>query len=65
MFYHNLSDTLVGRHAKDEEDMIRFDLLSPEEEKLIIPKLESMCQEDLKANGLNLDSSNVNGYQTP
>ncbi|VEU37440.1 unnamed protein product [Pseudo-nitzschia multistriata] len=57
--------TLVGRHAKDEEDMIRFDLLSPEEEKLIIPKLESMCQEDLKANGLNLDSSNVNGYQTP
>jgi len=56
--------TLVGRHAKDEEDMIRFDLLSPEEENIIIPKLESMCQEDLKANGLSLNSSSVEGATT-
>ena len=39
--------------------MIRFELLTSEEEKVIIPKLEEMCQEDLEANGLNFASSNA------
>eukprot|EP00536_Pseudo-nitzschia_multiseries_P011822 jgi/Psemu1/30152/gm1.30152_g len=63
-FFSAILDTLVGRHAKDEEDMIRFDLLTPEEENAIIPKLESLCQEDLKASGLSLTSSNVEGAAT-
>eukprot|EP00535_Pseudo-nitzschia_heimii_P007136 CAMPEP_0197174318 /NCGR_PEP_ID=MMETSP1423-20130617/891_1 /TAXON_ID=476441 /ORGANISM="Pseudo-nitzschia heimii, Strain UNC1101" /LENGTH=425 /DNA_ID=CAMNT_0042623233 /DNA_START=83 /DNA_END=1360 /DNA_ORIENTATION=+ len=50
--------TLIGRHVQDEQDMIRFELLTPEEDKVIIPKLEEICQEDLKANGLNFPSSN-------
>eukprot|EP00531_Pseudo-nitzschia_arenysensis_P010300 CAMPEP_0116139324 /NCGR_PEP_ID=MMETSP0329-20121206/13256_1 /TAXON_ID=697910 /ORGANISM="Pseudo-nitzschia arenysensis, Strain B593" /LENGTH=428 /DNA_ID=CAMNT_0003634369 /DNA_START=89 /DNA_END=1375 /DNA_ORIENTATION=+ len=48
--------TLVGRHVKDEDDIIRFELLTPEEDKIIIPKLEEMCREDLEANGLNFPS---------
>jgi len=51
--------TLVGRHVKDEEDIIRFDLLTPEEESVIVPKLEQMCQEDLQANGLTFESSDA------
>ena len=51
-------DTLIGRHVKDEKDMIRFELLTPEEDKVVIPKLEEICQEDLKANGLSFPSSN-------
>lgn len=54
-----IQDTLIGRHVKDEEDVIRFELLSPEEEKVIIPKLEEMCQKDLEANGLKFPSSNA------
>merc|ERR1711935_185844 len=50
--------TLIGRHVEDEEDIIRFELLTPEEDKVIIPKLEEMCREDLEANGLNFSSSN-------
>jgi hypothetical protein len=46
--------TLVGRHMKEEKDCIRFQLLSPEEEKVIIPKLEKICQEELEANGLTI-----------
>lgn len=42
---------------KDEEDIIRFELLTPEEDKVIIPKLEQMCREDLEANGLTFPSS--------
>jgi len=46
--------TLIGRHVEDEKDIIRFELLTPDEEKIIIPKLEGICQEDLKANGLTI-----------
>jgi hypothetical protein len=48
--------TLVGRHMKEEKDCIRFQLLTPDEEKVIIPKLEKMCQEELEANGLTVTS---------
>ncbi len=41
---------------QDEEDIIRFELLTPEEESVIVPKLEEMCQEDLEANGLTFPS---------
>ena len=61
-WYHILllyKDTLVGRHVKDGEDIIRFDLLTPEEEKVIIPKLEAMCQEDLEANGLSFSNNEL------
>lgn len=51
-----IADTLVGRHVQDEEDIIRFELLTPEEESVIVPKLEEMCQEDLEANGLTFPS---------
>jgi len=52
-------DTLVGRHIKDEEDILRFDLLTPEEETVILPKLEKLCREDLEANGLDFSSKDV------
>jgi len=48
--------TLIGRHVKEDEDIIRFELLTPEEDKVIIPKLEEMCREDLQANGLTFPS---------
>merc|ERR1712224_63842 len=44
--------TLIGRHVKDDEDIIRFELLDPKEEEIIIPKLEGICQEEMLANGL-------------
>ena len=48
--------TLVGRLNKEvtENEGIQFDLLSPEEEKIIIPKLEELCRKDLEASGLSL-----------
>jgi hypothetical protein len=57
--------TLVGRHMKEEKDCIRFQLLTPEEEKVIIPKLEKMCQEELEANGLTFtDQNSTSSYST-
>jgi hypothetical protein len=58
-------DTLIGRHVKDEEDIIRFELLTPEEDKVIIPKLEEMCREDLEANGLTFPSSTSSENAAP
>ncbi|KAG7344276.1 hypothetical protein IV203_022284 [Nitzschia inconspicua] len=49
--------TLVGRHMKDEKDSIRFQLLTPEEEKVLIPKLEKICEAELKAKGLTFPKS--------
>jgi len=43
---------LIGRHVKDDEDIIRFELLDPKEEEIIIPKLEGICQKEMLANGL-------------
>ena len=41
---------------------IRFELLSPEEEKTIIPKLEALCEQDMKAKGLSfLSTTDDNG----
>ena len=46
--------TIVGKYAEGEKEDLRFDLLTPEEEKLIIPRLEQVCQKDLEASGLSL-----------
>ena len=38
---------LIGKYAGDEKEGIRFELLTHEEERVVIPKLEELCQEDL------------------
>ncbi|KAL3916922.1 MAG: hypothetical protein SGILL_004955, partial [Bacillariaceae sp.] len=48
---------LVGRHMKEEKDCVRFQLLTPEEEAEIIPKLEALCEEEMKAKGLTFQQT--------
>jgi hypothetical protein len=45
---------LVGKYVEEPEGGIRFELMSPEEEAIVIPKLEQICQKDLEDAGLNL-----------
>lgn len=46
---------LIGKYIDADEDQdIRFELLTPEEEQVVIPKLEELCREDLEAAGLSL-----------
>jgi len=42
---------LVGRFVPDENDP-RFELLDPEEEKIVLPRLEEVCKTDLEQAGL-------------
>jgi hypothetical protein len=44
--------TIVGRHSGDETQDLKFDLLTLQEEKLVIPRLERICQKDLEEAGL-------------
>ena len=44
---------LVGKYVPDEKDA-RFELLTPAEEKIIFPRLEEVCKQDLEAAGLRL-----------
>jgi hypothetical protein len=46
--------TLVGKRIIEEEEGIRFELLTKEEEKVLVPKLEELCQEDLAKAGMSL-----------
>jgi hypothetical protein len=46
--------TIVGKYNAQDKDDLRFDLLTPDEEKLIIPRLEKICVQDLEAAGLSL-----------
>ena len=46
---------LVGKFTQDEDD-IRFDLLSPKDAELLVPRLEEACLEDLQKAGLSGDS---------
>ena len=47
--------TLIGRRIMDEDEQgIRFELLTSDEETMVIPKLEALCQEDLDKAGLSL-----------
>lgn len=44
---------LVAKYVPDDKDA-RFELLTPAEEKLIIPRLEEVCKQDLDAAGVKL-----------
>jgi hypothetical protein len=47
--------TLVGRLMKGGRPKgIQFELLTREEERLVIPKIEEVCKKDLDAAGLSL-----------
>lgn len=47
---------LVGKKVQESpENGIRFELLTPEEEEVLIPKLQSACQEDLQKAGLSFE----------
>lgn len=43
---------LVGKYIPDDKDA-RFELLTPAEEKLILPRLEEICTKDLESAGLS------------
>ena len=45
--------TIVGRYIPQKENLC-FELLTPEEEALILPRLERICQKDLEEAGLLL-----------
>jgi hypothetical protein len=49
------SYALVGKYHEEEDD-IRFDLLSPDEASLLVPRLEEACRDDLKKAGLTVGS---------
>lgn len=51
---------LVGRYCNDDkesDEMIRFDLIPPEEEKVLFPRLEQICKLDLEKAGLSLQQN--------
>jgi len=51
--------TVVGRLRKNAEDnSVIFQLLSPDEEQVIVPKLEQICKKEIESLGIDLDSSN-------
>jgi hypothetical protein len=49
------SYALVGKYHEDGDD-IRFDLLSPDEASLLVPRLEEVCRDDLTKAGLTVGS---------
>lgn len=53
------SYTLIGRQVKEEENIIKFELLTADEEAIIIPKLEGIYKEELEANGLGFSSNGL------
>jgi hypothetical protein len=58
--------TLVGKYIDDgNKEEIKFELLTPEEEKLIIPKLEDLCRQDLESAGLSLANAEPSKVVTP
>lgn len=46
--------TLVARQVIDSERDVRFELLTAEEEKLVVPKLEELCEKELKEAGMTM-----------
>jgi hypothetical protein len=58
--------TLVGKYIDDgDKEEIKFELLTAEEEKLIIPKLEELCRQDLETAGLSLVNAEPSKVVTP
>ena len=47
------NDSAEAREKADIRD-VRFELLTSQEEKIVIPKLEELCKKDLEAAGLSL-----------
>jgi hypothetical protein len=45
------------RQSDQEEDYDVFDLLTPDEERLIIPRLEQVCRQDLESLGISVGAS--------
>lgn len=45
---------LIGKCVREDHDDVRFELLSPSEEKLLVPQLEKVCMRDLQQAGLKL-----------
>lgn len=50
---------LIGKFASDEENDLRFELLTCEEERLILPRLEEECEKDLEKAGLSLTNKST------
>lgn len=49
--------TIVGKYNENgEKGDLSFELLTPEEENLVIPRLEQICQTDLEQAGLSLQA---------
>jgi hypothetical protein len=47
--------TIVGKYVDNaDKDDLRFDLLTPQEEAIVIPRLEQICKADLEQSGLSL-----------
>lgn len=46
--------TIVGKYVEGDKEDLKFDLLTTEEEKLLIPRLEQVCKADLEQAGLSL-----------
>mmetsp|Transcript_9752 Transcript_9752/g.14971 ORF Transcript_9752/g.14971 Transcript_9752/m.14971 type:complete len:382 (+) Transcript_9752:68-1213(+) len=45
--------TLVAKQISEEDDDdMRFELLTPEEDKIVLPRLETLCEKELKEAGL-------------
>jgi hypothetical protein len=58
--------TLVGKLIDDgDQEEIKFELLTAQEEKLIIPKLEELCRQDLETAGLSLVNTEPNKVVSP
>jgi hypothetical protein len=49
---------MVGRYVLDNENGEgNFELLSPEEEQIILPRLEDICQQDLEKANLRFENT--------
>ena len=44
----------VPKEQQSVDKDFRFELLTPDEEKVLLPKLEELCRNDLKEKGLSL-----------
>lgn len=49
--------TVVGRLRQEDGQQTIFELLTPEEETLIVPRLEQVCKEDMEARGITLNAA--------
>jgi hypothetical protein len=48
-----------------DQELIKFELLTAQEEKLIIPKVEELCRQDLETAGLSLVNADPSKVVSP